>query len=225
MPTLDGSSPPSVFGDAAALTSLTTASFTPPTGSIIVVKTAASDAITTVPTPTATGVTFTSRANVGTNNASTRNAVFTGVGAGSAITVTQTFTGTNGYRALTVEVWTSSQLATTPAVHTIVAGSGSPSDAVTTVAAGSVVTWTSGDWAAIDGTTRTYRSSASEVSYHRAVGQYTIYNAYQAAATAGSQTYGLSAPVGQTFTMVGLEIQSSGGAAAATRIRTIGKRR
>jgi hypothetical protein len=83
-----------------------------------------------------------------------------------------------------------------------------------------------GDWSAIDGTsTRTYRSSATERAYHFVTGQHTVYTAYQAAATAGTQTFGLTAPTGQKPTMVGIEIQDSGGGAAAPSVpRRIGKR-
>jgi hypothetical protein len=211
MPTLDASTPAAVYQDANTLGSLSTASFTPPAGSVVVAKVTCGDANTTAATPT--GLTFTSRANVGTSGASARSAIFTAAGAGAAVTVSATFSGTGANHHLSVEVWTASQLATTPAVHTIVAGAGAPSDTLTTVAANSVVTWVNADWAAVNGTTRTYRSSAVETIYHFVTGLDTVYCAYQAAAAAGSQTYGLTAPVGQTFTMAAIEIQDSGAVA------------
>lgn len=223
MPTLDGSSPAAVFRDSAANTSLVTASFTPPSSSIVLAKVICADAGQIAGTPT--GLTFTSRINVGTSGASTRNAIFTATGAGSAVTVTATFSGTTAASALIVEVWTSAQLAGTPATHSVVAGSGAPTDALTTVGTGSVVSWIDGDWAALSGTSRTYRSSATETAYHQSTGQHTVYAAYQAAASAGSQTYGLTLPTGQTYTLASIEIQDSGGAPAIPPIIVMPPRR
>lgn len=214
MVALDASTPTPVYGDTAANTSLVTASFTPPTGAIVVAKIVCADAGQTITTPT--GLTFTSRVNVGTFNASTRTAIFTAVGANAAVTVTAAFGGTANIRALIVEVYSAAQLAGTPATNSIVAGSGAPTSTITTVGTSSIVSWANGDWAAIDGSSsRAYRSSATETAYHRVTGQDTAYAAYQAAASAGSQTYGLTAPVGQTYTMAAIEIQDSGAAPAA----------
>jgi hypothetical protein len=214
---LSGVSPASVFSDTLINTSLVTASFTPPSGSILVVKVTSSDSAQTHSTPTATGLTFTPRPNVGPAS-STRVSLWTAVGAGSAVTVTAAFGGGSQARGLSVEVWTGAQLATTPAVHSIGPGSGAPSDSLTTVAANSVVSWVSGDWAAVAGA-RTYRSSATEQGYHTATGLWTHYSAYQSAASAGAQTYGMTAPTGQTYTMASIEIQDSGGAAPTTLVR------
>lgn len=213
MPTLDASTPAAVYGDTAANTSLVTASFTPPSGSIVVAKVVCADASQTSTTPT--GLTFTSRINTGLAGSSTRTVIYTAVGGGSAVTVTAAFAGTANRRALIVEVWTLAQLAATPATHSVTNGSGAPTDTITTVAAGSVVSWVDGDWSAIDGTaTRAYRSSAVETAFHWVSGQHTVYAAYQAAAAAGSQTYGLTAPTGQTYGLAAIEIQASGGAPA-----------
>jgi hypothetical protein len=46
-------------------------------------------------------------------------------------------------------------------------------------------------------------------------GLHTVYTAYQAAASAGAQTYGLTAPTGQNPTLAAIEIQDSGGGAPA----------
>src|SRR6478752_4936680 len=141
--TLDASTPAAVYQDTVGATSLVTASFTPPSGSIVVAKVVASDAGETSSTPT--GLTFTSRANIGTSGATTRVALYTATGGGSAVTVTAGFGGTgNQARALIVEVWSGAQLVGTPAVHTLLSWSGAPLDTITTVAANSVVSWVSG---------------------------------------------------------------------------------
>lgn len=225
---LDASSPTAVYGDTQANTSLATTSFTPPAGSILIVYVVSADAGQTHSTPTATSHTFVSRANLGTANSTSRVSVWTATATGSALTITAPFAGTATQRALVVSAFSGAQLAATPAVATFdgtsVANS-APSLNITTVAANSMVSWALGDWAQIDGTTtRVYRSSATERAFHTVTGAYTGYAAYQAAATAGTQTFGLTAPTGQKPTMVGIEIQASGGAAAATPIRRIGKR-
>ena len=222
-PSLDASTPATVYGDSAATAPLVTASFTPPSGSIVVAKVVCADAALTSTTPT--GLTFTSRVNVGNTGSTARTAIYTATGAGSSITVTAAFGGGGNWRALVVEVWANAQLAGTPATHSVVGGSGAPTDTITTVANNSIVTWANGDWVAIDGTTRTYRSSATEVAYHWVSGQYTVYAAYQAAASAGSQTYGLTAPAGQTYTLAAVEIQDSGGAPAIPPILVMQTRR
>lgn len=207
---LDASSPAAVYGDATATTSLVTASFTPPNNAVVLAKVLESDGGGTSTTPT--GLTFTSRVNIGTNNATTRVALYSAIGAGSAVTVTAAFGGNAQARALIVEVWTGAQLAGSPAIHSLLSGTGAPSDSLTTAAAGSVVSWMSGDWAAIALTGKTYRSSATETASHFVTGLFSLYTAYQSAASAGAQTYGLTAPTGQTFTMASIELQDAGAA-------------
>jgi hypothetical protein len=224
MPTLDASTPSPVYGDTAANTSLVTAAFTPPSGSIVVAKVVSGDAGQTHTTPT--GLTFTSRVNVGTFNASTRCSIFTAVGAGASVSITAAFAGTANARGLIVEVWTSAQLAATPATGSVVAGSGAPTNTITTVAANSTVTWLNGDWAAIAPGTPAYRSSATAtITPKNLSGQYSAYAAQQTAASAGSQTYGLTAPTGQTYTLVSIEIQATGGAPAIPPIIVLAPRR
>jgi hypothetical protein len=104
-------------------------------------------------------------------------------------------------------VFTGAALDVTPATDSLVsAGTIAPSDTITTTGTDSVVTWVVSDFNAADGTSRTYRSSATETAYHRSAG-FTAYQAYQAAAVAGSQTYGLTLPSAQKPTMASLEIQ------------------
>lgn len=214
-PTLSAATPALVFNDTAGTTSLVTASFTPANGDILVVKATNGDANQTFGTPSGGSLTYTSRVNVGTSGSSTRTAIWTApVTTGAAMTVTLTFTNSRA-RMMRVEVWTGALLAASPATHSVVGGSGAPTDSITTAANGSVVTWINGDWAAVDGTSRAYRSAATESAYHLATGGYTGYCAYQTAATAGAQTYGLTLPIGETYTMGALELQAAAGGPAA----------
>jgi hypothetical protein len=208
---LDASTPVAVYGDTASNVAITTASFTPPSGSIVAAILISGDSGQTHGTPT--GLTFTSRVNSGPAS-NTRVSIWTATGAGSAITVgSGTFAGPSTARGLVVAVFTGAQLAGTPATHSVT-GSGAPTDTITTVAANSVVLWVGGDWSQQTGTP-TYRSSATQITYKTLTGQYTGYFAYQAAASAGSQTYGVSVPGGQTYNLAAIEIQDSGGGAPA----------
>lgn len=222
---VDASSPAAVYIDNGSTTALTTATFTPPAGAILLAVVVSADGGQTHSTPTATGHTFAARPNVGTNSASARVSLWTAVATGAAITVTATFAGSLIPHGLVVVVLTGAQLAATPAVATFDGNAGAnsaPTLNITTAAAGSIVVWGLADWSAIDGTsTKAYRSSATERSFHFFSGQYTVYVAWQNAAAAGSQTFGLTAPTGQKPTMAGIEIQASGAPAAVPPILTM----
>jgi hypothetical protein len=210
----DASSPAVVFNDSFNAVSLVTASFTPPSGSIVCAKVVGADdgAACTGITISGSALTFTSRVNQIVAN-HTPVAIATAIGGGAATTVTAAFAGGGVQRILVVSVWTGAQLAGTPATNVLDQGAGvAPSSTLTTAAANSVLDGVVGDWAAIDGTTRTYRSSATEQAYHTSATNYTAYAFHQAAAAAGSQTYGLTAPTGQNPSLAAIEVQASGAA-------------
>lgn len=210
MPTLDGSSPAGVWQTTVGNTAISTASFTPPSSSIIVAKAATEDnGLLTISSITSSGPTMTSRANTAPAS-HCPVALYTGTGAGASITVTANFTGAGARRALIVEVWTAAQLAGSPVVDTgNSTGTSQASDSITTAANSSVVTWVDADWSALDGAAATYLSSATQVYYNRVATFYTVYAAYQQAATAGAQTYGVNSPTNQTWNMAAIEIQTN----------------
>ena len=209
---------------ALNLTSLVSTSFTPNVGELIVVKAATADAATTVGTPSASGFTLgtvTSRVNNGVSGSSTKTALFTAsVTASAAGTITLTVAGSALPHMMVVERWSSAQLAGSPVVANTTTDATSPwTTAITTAAANSVISYICADWAAVstagvafsgDTATPTQEQTAINVS-----GQYSVYMLYQAAASAGSNTIGLSAPSGMTLNTAGIEIQDSGGVAAA----------
>lgn len=214
---VNGGAPFLVVQSAANTTALVTASFTPATGDVLVVKGVAADAGMTWGTPTGGGWTYTNRVNIGTAANTTRVAIWTApVGAGgTAMTVSLTPAGLSNWHSMVVEVWSSAQLAASPAVASTNAGSGAPTQALTTAAPGSVVSWCNGDWAAVSPASRTFRDAPTDEGVHDgSTTQYVAYYAYQAAASAGSQTFGLTAPTGQTYSIAGIEIQAAAGAAA-----------
>lgn len=158
------------------------------------------------------GLTWTSRATY-TVSSHTKATIYTAVTTSSTtLTPTVSFTGGSVSVAFVVKRWTSAALATTPITQS--ASSGSASFSVNSLTAGSAWDWNVGDWSAQDGTTRTYRGTATEDGYRRVSTQYTFYTAKQTA-TAGTNAFGLSAPTGQTAGGLGIEILHSGGTGAS----------
>lgn len=64
----------------------------------------------------------------------------------------------------------------------------------------SVVTWLNNDLNGVNGSSRAYVGSATEVYYNYAPGSDTFYYAYQQAAASGAQAYGLTTPAASTGT-------------------------
>lgn len=97
--------------------------------------------------------------------------------------------------------------------------SGAPSLSITTTGANSALVVGNGDWAAADGTSRTWRSvnvSATETLYYRNTASYTVYQAHHTdTGAAGAKTAGLSAPSGQKYSIVALEVLAAGGTSAS----------
>ena len=93
----------------------------------------------------------------------------------------------------------------------IATGSGAPSLSITTTAASSALLVFNADYNAGSGSSRTWRTgagTATELVYaYNAGSDATYYGAYHAnAGTAGAKTVGLSAPTGQAFTLLAIEI-------------------
>lgn len=104
-------------------------------------------------------------------------------------------------------------------------GTGAPSASLTT-STNSAVEVLVDDWNAVAPTTRNWLpvngKNVIEV-YAAATGTaFTAYTAYVQDVSAGTATIGLSAPTGQSWTLIGLEIRAAG--LVATPVRRIGKR-
>jgi hypothetical protein len=204
---------------AADTTSLVTPSFTPSNGEVVLVKVEAADSSCVIGAASGGSQTYTSRAT-STVASNCGAALITAVISGSpgSMTITVPFSGTAEFHSMVVERWGSAALATTPATNGTKTGSGAPSSTVTTAAANSVVSWCNGDWNAVNPTTITYLSGATQDGLHDVhTTAYVAYYAYQLAVSAGSQTIGMSAPTGQRWTMLGIEIQAGAAPAAAPR--------
>jgi hypothetical protein len=203
-----------IGGDSTALV---TSAFTPADGEVIIVKATTRDSATASGTPSGGGLTYTSRITAAFGGFSSYVRIFTAVVGTSpgSMQVTLSAPAASSYHSMCVERWSGAQLAATPATDSNwYAGSTSaPSSTLTTVGTGSIVSWACGDSNAVSPATRAYRSSATEdgLGDGSAGVDGVFYHAYQTAAAAGSQAYGLTLPATQKWTLAAIEIQSASG--------------
>jgi hypothetical protein len=210
MPTLVNSyfAQSSTGGDSSTLS---TPSFTPSDGEVIVVKAATWDTGTPSGTPSGGGLVYTRRSTAAPGGFAGYCTIFTAVvsGAPGSMSVTLSAPAGSCYHSMTVERWSGAQVAGSPATNSTIHGVGSPpSVTITTTADNSIVTWANVDENSSDPAGRAYLSSAIEdglADGHTSVSS-VHYFAYQTAATAGSQTIGMSTPSNQTWTITGIEI-------------------
>lgn len=95
--------------------------------------------------------------------------------------------------------------------------SGAPSLNITTTQANSAVVVVNGDWAAVDGTARVWRTVNSlaptaangyERTYFRDANKYTVYLAYYPDVGAGgAKTVGLTTPASQKYSLIAVEVK------------------
>lgn len=205
----------------ASATGTTTPAFTPTVAELIVVKMICEQSAVIGTAPTATGLTFTAR-----STSAVASNVWAGIwtapaAAGTAYTVNYgASSGSAGSRSAVAERWTGVTLAATPATANT-QGSGAPTTTLTTTAANSAVSWLNGDWSAIGGA-RTYNTTSAvpveQLSDQASAGtRYVADHAYQLAPVTGAQTLGLTAPVGQKWTLLGIELPATAGIAAHPR--------
>lgn len=96
-----------------------------------------------------------------------------------------------------------------------------PSLALTTTQANSTIVTLAADWNAVDGASRIWRTvngvtptagNGLELDYGFTAGQYTAYLSHvQDAGAVGAQTLGLSAPAGQKYSIIAVEIKGTAG--------------
>jgi len=212
-----------VAGDSSTLS---TPAFTPSTGEVIVVKAATWDTGTPSGTPSGGGLTYSRYATGQPGGFFCYCTIFatTVTGSPGSMSVTLSAPAASCYHSMTVERWSGAQLAATPATNATINGSGAPSATITTTGANSIITWVDTDDHSSSPTGRTYLSSATEDGLADGTSQTSSvhYYAYQTAATAGTQTIGMSQPNNQTWTMVGIEVQAgaTGGTPGAVWLLT-----
>ncbi len=189
---------------------LTTSSFTPNDGEVIVVKVATSDSVITMGAPTGGSLSFgpakVSMAPGGFRGTTAIYAVKVGTSPGS-MTLSSTPTGASEH-SMAVERWLNADLAGTPVVGSSQGSSGAANGSLSTTALASVVSWSASEVQSTDPATRAYLSSAIEDGIDDAHGSANgvHYYGYQTAPTAGSQAFGLSAPTPMQYVIAGIEI-------------------
>lgn len=202
----------SVNSPAADNATLTTSSFTPTAGDILVVKAAKenSASLTYGPPTDTQGNTYTLRASYLVANQAPVW-IWTAV-AGSSTSMTVSMTNSGGwFRSFVVEDWAQAALDTTPATNSTTNGTGAPSATLTTTQNNSAVTWVDADFAAGSPSGRAFNTSSAvpieeDVHDKSSTGNYVAYYASQSAASPSSQTFGLTSPTSQTWSMVGIEV-------------------
>lgn len=197
-----------------ASTSVTTA-----VGDVLVCVATSEDASTTLATPAGgTGLTWTLRQSVVVSSYTTAY-VWTAT-ATTAETFTMTITATGGgVIGFAVRRYSGSDGYDSSSKTNV--SSGAPSLALTTTTDNCAIVVINSDWAAVDGTTRTWRTvnsitptagNGGEINYYRNASIYATYAAsWSDAGTAGSKTVGLSAPSGQKYSIVACAIKGAAG--------------
>lgn len=197
---------------------LTSSAFTPANGEVLVVKAGTWSTGISAGTPSGGSLTWTQQVLEAGGSFNGRVSIWTAVVGTSPGSMSVSMTPDSScHHVMLLERWTGAQLAGTPATGQAFTNSSlAPSATATTTTANSVVTWLVYDNNTADPTSRAYLSSATEEALRNPGSSGIFYFAWQSAATAGTQTFGLSAPSTMRYNMAGLEIQAAGAVAGGT---------
>jgi hypothetical protein len=194
---------------------ITTPSFSPSNGEVLVIKLATWDTATAMGAPTGGSQTYTSRIINAPGGFNEWVGIYTAVISGSPGAMTISSTPAASARcSMVVERWSGAQLAATP-VTASSASTGAASGSITPSSGSSIISWVAGDAQSVDPATRAYLASATQDGLRDDhVGANGVdYFAYQSSTGTSSQSYGLSAPTGMTYVTAAIEVQASAGAA------------
>lgn len=213
-----------VAGAGVDNSALTTPSFTPSDGELIVVKmttwstadgngaaTGGNQSFSTKVTAAPGGFNGYARVDSAVVNTSL-------IGGDGSMAVTSGGTSGNTRHCMTVERWPAG--CTPGAVNSTINGSGAPSANITTTAVDSALSWAGVDVSTQDPAGRTYRLSAIEDGlgdFHTGNNsvQYFAYATGAAVTSAGPYAIGMTAPGSQTWVMAGLEVKAPAGVSQA----------
>jgi hypothetical protein len=194
-----------------------TATVTTQPGDLLVVYAASEGGGYAISTPTGNGVTFTLGQSVAISNQWCNAYIWSGVDAvgGSNWTLSGTWGGPSSHWGLTCLVFRNSSGVGASASGNV--DNASPTLNLTSTQANSAVVVLSDDWYGYDGTSRVWLTvngitptsgNGKEIDYTFVSGIYTVYGAYyNDVGVIGSDTFGLSAPTGQRYSMVALEVK------------------
>jgi hypothetical protein len=202
----------------SATTNSRTASVTVAVGDVLVIGIIAEGDTGSFSTPSGgSGFTWTDQGTYATFNNTEAHLWVT------TATVAQTFTLTVAHTG-TATIWGFNCLrfsgSSGVGAATKAQSTGAAAVSITTTQANSLLVSFAGDWNAVDGTTRAWTSGATEVSYYSNPGvSYTIYGAYYADSGAiGAKSVGLTAPTGQKFTIIAVELKGTAGTSASVSV-------
>lgn len=186
------------------------------TGDLLVVVGSTENNNCGMATPVATGVTFTlQRSIIQTNYTAAYE--WTGVATTTgSLTISVSRTGSSGlFWGFGVYRFSAhGGVGASAAIN----ASGAPSLALTTTGPNSSVIVLNSDWNSIDGVSRVWLTGAgsfTEENYFRDAARLAVYSGFHAdAGAAGSKTVGLSAPTGQKYSLMALEVLGVAGGTA-----------
>lgn len=194
------------YGNATIGSSTKTASVTVQAGDLIVVKAGTNNSGARISSVSGGGLTYTLQQSIVGVTQQSCAYVWTAVSPSSQ-TFTLTVTPSSAFFTFAAEVWRN---------HNGIGSSGkktatsTTSLSLTTQGANSAITVLNADWNAVNGSTRTYLTSAgafTENGYQTDPSWLTFYSGYHADAGAvGSKTVGMSAPSGQRPSLIVLEV-------------------
>lgn len=198
---------------------LTTPSFTPSNGEVVVVKMATWDTGSPLGAPTGGSQTFTARVINAPGGFNEWCAIYTTVISGSPGSMTISSIPSVSLRgSMLVERWSNAQLAATPVTATSTGAAAAASGTITPTSGSSVISYVIGDAQSVDPATRAYLNSATDEGMRddhvgaNGVDEY----AWANSTGAGSQSYGLSLPTGMTYVTAAIEIQAVASVQATT---------
>ena len=177
-------------------------------GDLLVVQGSSENELYTIATPTATGVTFTLRQSIVVTDYATAYVWTAPIVSSASLTISTSRSVTNGSWGFGVYVFSGHGGVGASSKANV--ASGAPSLALTTTASNSAILVLNADWNAVNGSGRVWRTGAgtfTEENYFLGAGLFTVYAGYHPdAGVAGLKTVGLSAPTGQKYSIIALEV-------------------
>ena len=201
----------------AAIATVKTTTVTTQPGDLLVVYAASENGTSTIGTPTGNGVVLTLNQSVTLGTQWSNAYIWSGIDSvgGTNWTLTSNYGGTGVYWGMTCLVFRNSSgvgASTSGNVNAAL-----PTLNLTSTQDNSAVVVLSADWNGLDGTSRAWltvnsitptNANGKEIDYTFVSTVYTVYGAYYNDVGAiGSNTFGLSAPTGQRYSMVALEVK------------------
>lgn len=191
--------------------SANTGSFSVTAGDLLVILGSTEDSQRTMGTPTGGGLTYTLAQSIVVTNNCTAYAWTAVCTATTSITVTITVAGGSGAKLWGFNVLRFRGAAVGTSAKTN--STGAPTLNITATRENSAIAVINSDWAAVDGASRTWRTNAgafTEQHYFRDSSSYTTYGGYHAnAGTISTDAVGLSAPGGQTYAIIAVEVKGT----------------